>query len=37
LFVCLQLGSGPYGPDAPRPYWWALCAPYQFMGALLPY
>jgi hypothetical protein len=21
------LGSSPYGPDAPRPYRWALCAP----------
>ena len=23
----LTWGSSPYGPDAPRPYRWALCAP----------
>jgi hypothetical protein len=23
----LALGSSPYGPDAPRPYRWAVCAP----------
>jgi len=30
IYVCidwLAFGSNPYGPDAPRPYRQALCAP----------
>jgi hypothetical protein len=29
-----KLGSEPLGPDAPRPYRQALCAPYHIKGAL---
>ena len=32
--IDLHLGLGPLSPDAPRPWLgWALCAPYQIMGA----
>jgi hypothetical protein len=34
LIDWLQSDSGPHGPNAPRLYWRALCALYQFMGTL---
>jgi hypothetical protein len=29
----LTMGASPYGSNAPKPYRWAICAPYSYISS----